>query len=97
MKKTEAKPEPKHPHVTHHTKHESKHSEPEPKHEPKAEEPTGVAAQSYSRHQQLNVEPAEDPKDARIKKLTECLVYLKDFAVHGNPNHVKAIEGALAE
>jgi hypothetical protein len=97
MKKTEAKHETKHPHVTHHAKHETKHSEPEPKHEPKAEEPKSVAAQSYSRHQQLNVEPVEDPKDARIKKLTACLLYLKEFAVQGNEGHVKAIEGALAE
>lgn len=40
-------------------------------------------------------EPSLDPKDARIKKLEDCLNYLKEFAVQGNINHVKTIESAL--
>lgn len=39
----------------------------------------------------------EDPKDKRIRQLTDCLLYLKEFAVQGNVNHVKAIESALVE
>lgn len=38
-----------------------------------------------------------DPKDARIKKLEDALNHLKENAVQGNYQHVKFIEGALAQ
>ncbi len=38
-----------------------------------------------------------DPKDARIKKLEDTLIFLRDNAVQGNVNHVKTIDGALAQ
>lgn len=51
-----------------------------------------------SRYQQLDTTPkVEDPKDKRIRELTETLIFLKENAVQGNEGHVKRIDGVLGE
>lgn len=40
---------------------------------------------------------SEDPKDVKIRLMTDVLVYLKDNVLHGNRAHVAMIESVLGD